>query len=232
MTTRLPLFPLNTVAFPGVAVPLYVFEDRYRALVRDLLAEPDPTQRVFGITSIREGYEVTAPGDGEGHGAQSLHTVGTVMQLTEHERDEEGTFQIESVGRQRFRLHRIDGSGEYAVGEVDLVEDPPGEDLTPSAIEQAGRTLRTFEAYREQLGQLRGGVVLSGTFPTSPTFLSWSLSATCLLTGAEKQRLLETTDAESRLLLLRHLLAEEMRAMRAVPSLPATEVSRLRWSPN
>ncbi|KAJ1684009.1 hypothetical protein LUZ63_020749 [Rhynchospora breviuscula] len=148
------------------------------------------------------------------------------MQLTEHEPEPDGTFQIESVGRQRFRLHRIDGTGEYAVGEVDLLEDPPGEDLSPSAIDQAERTLRTFETYRERLGELRGGVVLSGTFPTSPTFLSWSLSATCLLTGAEKQRLLETSDAESRLRLLRHQLTEEMRAMRAVPSLPATERPR------
>ena len=232
MTTRLPLFPLSTVAFPGVAVPLYVFEDRYRALVRDLLAEPDPTMRVFGITSIREGYEVGGGAGNDAHGAQSLHTTGTVMQLTDHVREDDGTFEIESVGRQRFHLERIDASGDYAVGEVDLVDDPPGEDLTAPAIEQAGRTLRTFETYRERLGELRGGVVLSGTFPTSPTFLSWSLCATCLLTNAEKQRLLETSDAESRLRLLRQLLMDEMRAMRAVPSLPATEVARLRWSPN
>ncbi|MBA3782417.1 MAG: peptidase S16, partial [Nocardioides sp.] len=58
------MFPLSTVIFPGVQVPLHVFEDRYRALVHHLLREPDPEQRVFGSVAIRDGYEV---GD---HGAQ------------------------------------------------------------------------------------------------------------------------------------------------------------------
>ena len=52
MTTRLPLFPLNAVLFPGVTTPLHVFEERYRELVRDLLAEDDPKKRLFGVTAI------------------------------------------------------------------------------------------------------------------------------------------------------------------------------------
>ena len=64
------MFPLNAVIFPGVSVPLNVFEDRYRALVHHLLRVEDPTQRLFGSVGIREGYEV-----GE-HGSQSLFRVG------------------------------------------------------------------------------------------------------------------------------------------------------------
>ena len=70
VSDRLPMFPLNMVLFPGVSVPLKVFEDRYRAMVHHLLREPDPTLRQFGSVGIREGYEV---GD---HGAQSLYRVG------------------------------------------------------------------------------------------------------------------------------------------------------------
>ncbi|MCW2758821.1 MAG: peptidase [Nocardioidaceae bacterium] len=222
MTTRLPLFPLNTVVFPGVVTPLHVFEDRYRALVRDLLTVTDPTERLFGITAIREGYEV---GD---HGNQSLHRTGTVMQLREVERHEDGRFDIEAVGRQRFLIHDIDAGGEYAVGDVELTEEP--DDV--GAELEAERTLATFERYRERLSEMRGDLVLVGDLPHDPTYLSWSLAGTCLLTLAERQALLEAPDASTRLALLRRSLINEMQAMRVLPSLPATEVARLRWSPN
>ena len=73
------MFPLNTVLFPGVTVPLRVFEDRYRALVHRLLRIEDPAERLFGSVAIREGYEV-----GE-RGGQSVHRIGCLLQLTEVE---------------------------------------------------------------------------------------------------------------------------------------------------
>ena len=93
MHEQLPIFPLNTVVFPGVTLPLHVFEDRYRALVHHLLTIPDKSMRLFGIVAIREGYEV---GDSENRrGVQSLHRVGTLVQLTEVERYDDG--QLKSV---------------------------------------------------------------------------------------------------------------------------------------
>jgi Lon protease-like protein len=218
----MPMFPLNTVLFPGVATPLHVFEDRYRALVHHLLTQDDPAKRLFGVTAIREGYEV---GD---RGVQSLHTTGTVMQLTEVEQYPDGTFDIEVVGRQRLRLHDLETSGTYPVGLVDVLEEPD----PPEAEAEAERTLATFDTYRRRLGELRGGPVLNGDLPRDPTYLSWSLSTTCLLTLPERQALLEAPDAATRLALLRRSLVNELRAMKAVPSLPATEVARTRWSPN
>ena len=91
MTESVPMFPLNTVLFPGVSVPLHVFEDRYRALVHHLLRVPDPTDRVFGSVAIREGYEV-----GE-HGAQSLYRVGCRVRMTEVQPRPDGTFAVETV---------------------------------------------------------------------------------------------------------------------------------------
>jgi Lon protease-like protein len=222
VTTRLPLFPLNTVLFPGVTTPLHVFEERYRELIRDLLAEEDPKQRLFGVTAIREGYEV-----GE-HGAQSLHTVGTMMQLVDVDPYDDGRFDIEVVGRQRLRLHEIDATGPYGVGVVDLIDEPDDHD----AQLEAERTLATFETYRDRLSMLRGDLVLEGDLPRDPTYLSWSLATTCLLTQAERQALLESPDAASRLALLRRSLVNEMRAMAVLPSLPATGIARMRWSPN
>lgn len=217
------MFPLNTVLFPGVTLPLHVFEDRYRALVHHLLTKPDKSERVFGVVAIREGYEVGA------HGAQSVHRVGCLAQMISVEPHGDGRFDIEVVGRQRIRLHEMDPSGPYLVGSVDRLDDPrEGEAAAGEAI----HSRRIFAKYREQLSGLRGAEVLDGDLPDDPTYLSYGLAATCLLTLGERQSLLEVDTARERLILLRHSLREEMRAMRAVPSLPATEVARTSWSPN
>jgi Lon protease-like protein len=221
---QLPIFPLNTVMFPGVTVPLHVFEDRYRALVHHLLTISDKSLRLFGIVAIREGYEVGQ------HGVHSVHRVGCVVQMTSVEPYEDGRFDIEVVGRQRMRLDGLDTSGEFLVGDVVTLAErtPKGSD----AAHEAARTFGTFEEYRRRLSEMRGGDVLDGDLPRDPEFLSYSLAATCLLTLAERQALLEADTSLERLVMLRHALHEEMRAMRAIPSLPATEVARTSWSPN
>jgi uncharacterized protein len=221
---QLPIFPLNTVVFPGVTVPLHVFEDRYRALVHHLLTISDRSMRLFGIVAIREGYEV-----GE-HGTQSVHRVGCVVQMTSVEPYEDGRFDIEVVGRERMQVGTIDTSGSFLVGDVSTMRE-----RTPKGIDtarEAARTLGTFEEYRRRLSLMRGGEVLDGEMPRDPEYLSYSLAATCLLTLQERQSLLEAESALERLVMLRHVLLEEMRAMRAIPSLPATEVARTSWSPN
>ncbi|WP_369208572.1 LON peptidase substrate-binding domain-containing protein [Streptomyces sp. PU-14G] len=94
MTTALPLFPLNSVLFPGLVLPLNIFEPRYRALMRDLLALPEDAPRRFGVVAIRDGREVaptatgmpdSAPAQGTdptaGFGPEpikSFYTVGCV----------------------------------------------------------------------------------------------------------------------------------------------------------
>jgi Lon protease-like protein len=220
----LPIFPLNAVVFPGVTVPLHVFEDRYRALVHHLLTIAEKPDRLFGIVAIREGYEVGA------HGVQSVHRVGCVVQMTSVEPYPDGRFDIEVVGRRRLRMDGLDTSGPYLVGDVETVEEPP--DTSAAAMAEATRTRETFEEYRRRLSDLRGDEVLDGTLPRDPMYLSYSLAATCLLTLQERQSLLESPSAIERLAMLRHTLHEEMRAMSAIPSLPATEVARTAWSPN
>jgi uncharacterized protein len=222
---QLPIFPLNTVMFPGVRVPLHVFEDRYRALVHHLLTISDKSLRLFGIVAIREGYEVGQ------HGAQSVHRVGCLVQMTSVEPYEDGRFDIEVLGRERLRLDGLDISGEFLVGDVETLpppRTPKGNDTT----REAGRTLETFTEYRRRLSALRGNAVLDGDLPHDPEYLSYSLAATCLLTLRDRQALLEVDTPLERLILLRHAMREEMRAMRAIPSLPATEVARTSWSPN
>src|SRR4051794_41783126 len=104
------MFPLNAVIFPGVSVPLDVFEDRYRALVHHLLRVEDPTQRLFGSVGIREGDEV-----GE-HGSQSLFRVGCRVQLTEVESRPDGTFSVVGGGGLPFSREWRPSRGAVAGG--------------------------------------------------------------------------------------------------------------------
>ncbi len=221
MTDTLPMFPLNSVLFPGLSVPLRVFEDRYRALVHHLLRVEDPTQRVFGSVAIREGYEV---GD---HGAQSLFRIGCKAQLTEIEAHPDGTFDVVAVGLERIQLDRLETGDLFPIGHV--TERP--EQTPPVAEEVLERARATFTAYRQALADIRADPY-AGNLPRDPTYLSWTLAACAPLPLQERQALLEADDATDRLVLVTDLLRSELKAMNVIPSLPATDVARTRWSPN
>jgi Lon protease-like protein len=217
----LPMFPLNVVLFPGVSVPLHVFEDRYRALVHHLLRVPDPTDRVFGSVAIREGYEV---GD---HGAQSLYRVGCRVRMTDVQSHPDGTFDLVAVGLDRIELERLDGTGPFPRG---VVHERPEQGM-PVPAELVERARAMFTAYRVALSEIRGDPY-PAQLPRDATYLSWTLAALAPLPLPDRQALLEAEDPAERLVLVTDLLRSELRAMNVIPSLPATEVARTRWSPN
>jgi Lon protease-like protein len=221
MSDTLPMFPLNTVLFPGMSVPLRVFEDRYRALVHHLLRVEDPTERVFGSVGIREGYEV-----GE-HGAQWLFRVGCRVKMTEVEPHSDGTFELVAVGLDRIELEHLDTSGVYPVGQV----TPLAEHDVVVPDELAHNARAAFEAYRDALLEIDRDPP-AADLPADPAYLSWALAGLAPLTLAQRQALLEEEDTEGRLRIVTDVLRGELRTMRVFPSLPATEIARTRWSPN
>ena len=220
MDAALPMFPLGSVLFPGMHLPLHVFEDRYRTLVRHLLDLPEQ-QRNFGIVAIREGYEVGS------HGMQSAHRVGCEARLAAVRTHSDGRYDIGVIGRRRLRLLAMDTTGPYLVGQVEYLDEPDG----PEPEVAADRALRVFAAYRVTLAEARGQVPVD-QHPGSALARSYSLAGAAALTLRERQELLEAESASARLTLLGSMLADELAAMRAVPSLPATELSRTAWSPN
>jgi Lon protease-like protein len=224
MQGLLPIFPLGLVAFPGMTLPLHVFEERYRALVRDLLAVEDPDERMFGVVAIREGYEV---GSFE---ARSMYRTGCLMQLRVVEAYPDGRYDISCVGRGRVRVLDTDTERPYLRAEVAIVTNP--QETEEQVSLEAARTLAVFQAYRAEVSELRGDEVMVGSLPADPELLSYALAATCSLPLVDRQHLLEAPSTSERLGLLRRQLHGELRAMRVVPSLPATEVARSGWSPN
>jgi Lon protease-like protein len=141
---ELPLFPLNTVLCPGIALPLHVFEDRYRALVRHCLDTTSP----FGIVLIREGNEV-------GAGAISFRGVGTIAEIRDAGKREDGRFDLLVVGTRRFGINRVlDAARPYLVADVDILDEKVGDSATAERL--AGAATRRFVTYLELL-QPRSG---------------------------------------------------------------------------
>ena len=140
----LPLFPLNTVLCPGIALPLHVFEDRYRALVRHCLETTSP----FGIVLIREGREI-------GSGAISFSGVGTIAEIRDAGRRDDGRFDLLVVGTRRFGIQRVlDGRGPYLVADVAILDETVAD---PAIAQQLAMTAtRRFVTYLELLQPLSG----------------------------------------------------------------------------
>ncbi len=121
MGELIPLFPLGTPLFPGVVLPLHVFEPRYRRLVLDLLAHPeDGERRFFGVVAIRQGWEVerVAP-------AEALYDIGCTARLQMVRPQSDGGFRIVTVGGDRFRLRDVVVGEDppYLQGEVEWLAD-------------------------------------------------------------------------------------------------------------
>ncbi|MDT0265009.1 LON peptidase substrate-binding domain-containing protein [Streptomyces sp. DSM 44915] len=248
-TTRLPLFPLNTVLFPGLVLPLNVFEARYRALLRDLLDLPEGEPRPFGVIAIREGHEVAPRGLGlpdgppadpdpaAGFGAdpmRSFHQVGCVADASTirprpvpgeaaeaGERDGTATgYEVLATGTSRFRLLSVDASGPYLVGEVEPLEERPGE----GAGALASGVLLAFRRYQKALaGANERTLGPAQDLPDDPSVVSYLVAAATVLHTSDKQRLLQAPDTASRLADELRLLRQEVALISKLPSVPGAE---------
>jgi uncharacterized protein len=226
MSEMLPLFPLSTVLFPGMRLPLHVFEERYRTLVAELLDGPEPRQ--FGVIAIRSGREVGASG------VAALHEVGCVAVVRQVAAHADGRYDLQTVGTERFRLASIDRSRPYLRGEVELLPDGVAE---PGAAEGAAvvvvrQVQAGFRAYLNALADQGGGVISVADLPDEPVLLSYVIGAAMIIDLPERQSLLAAPDALSRLRLERSLLVRETAMLRATTSRPAPDYAHEQFSPN
>jgi Lon protease-like protein len=136
---EIPLFPLRSVLCPGVALPLHIFEERYRLMVNRCIERGEP----FGVVLLREGTEV-GPLKGQ------VAAVGTTAAIRRAGAYPDGRLDILTVGQQRFRLEGVDNVSEpYLVGRVSLLDEPTGPE--GEANDRAERVGRRFIEYLELL---------------------------------------------------------------------------------
>ncbi|GAA1003788.1 ATP-dependent protease [Streptomyces sp. F-3] len=236
-TVRLPLFPLNSVLFPGLVIPLNVFEERYRAMMRALLKAPEDERR-FAVVAIRDGREVapSAPGMPDptalpergaaaGFGpdpARAFHGVGCVADAAAIRERADGTFEVLATGTTRVRLLSVDASGPFLVAELQELAEEPGDE----AGALAEGVLRAFRQYRKRLAGARERSLAAGAeLPDQPGVVSYLVAAAMVLDTPTKQRLLQAPDTSSRLRDELRLLRTETAIIRSLPSLPAVDLT-------
>ncbi len=222
MSQTVPLFPLGTVLYPGLVLPLHIFEERYRELVRDLLAGPEPRQ--FGVIAIREGRETGIAG------VRALHSVGCTATLRQVEEQDDGRYNLVTVGTERFRLLRLDDSRSYLQAEVELLADETGDEADAALAVTAVRA--AFLDYLETLTQRGAARVNVPELPDEPVLLSYVVAASVVVDLPEKQALLAEPDAVRRLAAERALLIKETTLLRTLTSMPAADLRNTPYSPN
>ena len=178
-TIELPLFPLNTVLFPGQLLPLHIFEDRYRLMIRRCLAEDKP----FGIVLLRGGAEV-----GENPGVET-HSIGTTARIVESSHLADGTLNVVAVGTERFRVIQLYHDEPYLRGEVASWPLVFGEnDVRLLALAEAVRS-RTVR-YIELIATAAGLKIQVGDVPSEPRQVGYLAAVAMQIDNREKQRLL------------------------------------------
>jgi uncharacterized protein len=170
-----PLFPLSTVLFPGITLPLHIFEERYKTMLRECLAGD---QR-FGVVLIREGWEVGSPA--------TPHEVGTLARIVRTDALDEGRMNVLTVGEQRFRIRELVEGRPYLRGRVELLDD----ESTEVEPRLAARVREDFGSYLQALRRLANRAEVTIELPTSPRDLSYVVAATLQIPLVERQVLLE-----------------------------------------
>ncbi|MGH2455012.1 MAG: LON peptidase substrate-binding domain-containing protein [Candidatus Limnocylindria bacterium] len=242
---RLPCFPLHVVLFPHLPLPIHVFEERYRAMARDVVGRESRYGGRFVVAMISGGAEV---GDRPEQEART-HRVGTIVEVRRAEQFADGRWAILAVGLARARLGAVDRSGPYAVVDADELPDDGGDagaarSLLPAvqaALDAYLVTVKRFVASAASMGAESqeitdvaaslDDVLKPIRLPDDPLAASYAVGGVLQIELSRKQQLLELPDAASRLRAELELLRREARLL-SEGAMPPVSTSDLRYHPN
>jgi hypothetical protein len=191
----LPLFPLNTVLFPGVVLPLRIFEERYKLMISRCLEETRP----FGVVLIRKGKEV---------GGEAVpYRVGTTAVIAGVNRLSEGQMKIVTIGHDRFRLQDVSHSLPYLVGQAEPWPLTGGD--AGQAQKMVAPVHALFKEYAALLVEAQGDEVITEDLPSDPTSLALQVAITLKLPMSQKQELLTQPTVADMLAVERTILRRE-----------------------
>ncbi len=181
-TITIPLFPLDLVLFPGVELPLHIFEERYKRMVSLCLRE----NRDFGV--------VLAKAAGDAPGQVLTYHVGTTAHIRGATRFADGRLNLATQGQRRFHIVSFHWEREYMTGEVAWLPDDDG-----ASIALRDRAEVRWNALRRRIADLTEQEIPEAELSLDPAEAAYTLAASLPVANVEKQSLLEATDTEARL---------------------------------
>lgn len=242
---QLPFFPLHVVVFPRMPLPIHVFEERYRAMTRDVLADGSPYAGRFVVAKIVSGPEV----GGEPDRQPTTEAVGTIVEVRSAERLPDDRWVLLAAGLCRAGLGRVDRSGTYATVEAAPLPELPGDEpaaraLLPevqAALDGYLATVKRFVASAASIGSKSQEITRVAAsldevlkpirLPDDPLAASYAVGGVLQIELSRKQQLLELPDAAARLAAELDLLRRESRLL-AQGAMPPVTTGELRYHPN
>jgi len=195
---ELPLFPLNLVLFPGMDLPLHIFEERYKSMIGQCLTDNLP----FGVVLIKEGLEVGSAAEPE--------RIGTSARVLRSELLDEGRMNIMTKGARRFGIGEIIQREPHVVGRVRFFVELEGEGCSDLVLQINDE----YVALVKNLAALTGGYTSRVTVPEDPVELSYAIAGNLELETHLRQSLLVTETAATRLADLIPLLKQGNESLR------------------
>ena len=242
---QLPHFPLHAVLFPHLPLPLHIFEERYRTMIRDVLADGSPFAGRFVVSMITQGPEVGADPARQPLSAR----VGTVVEVRHAERFADGRWALLAVGLARAMVESVERSGPYPVADVDQLPEQQG-DLTTTAallpqvqgaldaylesVKRYAATAASVGRESHEVGKVTGSldeVLKPIRLPDDPLAASYAVGGMLQIELTRKQQLLELPDAGARLTAELQLLRREARLL-ADGAISPMSSADLHYNPN
>lgn len=181
---ELPLFPLNTVLFPGMPIHLHIFEPRYR----DMVNRCNETGQHFGVVLIEHGVEALGP-------LPEPYSIGCTAQIVHTEYLDDGRMNIMAIGMERFQIQSVSHDQPYLVGEVKML---PLDEPDRQRLNRAGEQLRPWvERYLDVLAKVAENLELGDRqLPNDPLALAYLAATLLQIPPHEKQPLLAAGQAD------------------------------------
>ena len=193
--TRLPMFPLQTVVFPFGLLPLHVFEDRYRRMIADCLADDGR----FGVVLIERGSEVG--------GGDARASIGTEARIVEHQELDDGRYIVIAIGIRRIAVETWLPDDPYPQASVTVLEEPPAPAGVAARVPETARALRRLLLLYSELGVDVGDAALE--FGDAAEDAVFQMCAVAPAGPLDAQQMLAATDSTARLTLLEDWIADE-----------------------
>ena len=208
---ELPLFPLNSVLFPGMPLRLHIFEDRYKAMINHCIDNQSP----FGVVLIQNGKAEGAP-------VAKPHLVGTTAHITQVERLPYDRLNIQALGRDRFKINELDLASEsYLNSDVDLLPfDTDNTTVLSNGFRKLDPLVKRYLTALADAGQIQFDM---NQIPDKPLPLAF-LSAILLQTEDEvKQKILESDNSHALFTQLLRIYHKEVALIDILLSPPQAE---------
>jgi Lon protease-like protein len=196
---EVPLFPLHVVLFPGMALPLHIFEPRYRAMIGDCLADRAPFGVVLVLPESEPQHEVPAK-------------AGTLARIADYERLPDDRYNVLALGTSRFEVVEPRHSRQYMTGLVRPLRDAEDEPLDLNMLVTAARD--ALACYLRIVLSIVGSEQREIEIPGEAEDLSYLIGMCLTCEDCEKQRLLELTSVAARLRIGMAMLHSETDVLR------------------